>query len=84
MNEVIVQMRDKEGQGRYEFPGGQAEQYESLFCALKRGVTEETGLDIMEATGQDGYVLSDESRSKAGLSQLNVLGLTLFIRLLLR
>ena len=50
---VIVQWRNKIGEGCYEFPGGQLEEYESFYDALKREVKEETGLDIVQATGQD-------------------------------
>lgn len=60
-NEVIVQYRTKKGQECYEFPGGQVEEYESLFVALKREVKEETGLDIIEATGEDDYVKTDDN-----------------------
>lgn len=53
--EVIIQWRNKRGEECYEFPGGCVEECESFFSALKREVKEETGLDIVYATGQDKY-----------------------------
>lgn len=62
--EVVVQWRNKQGEGCYEFPGGRIEEFESFYDALKREVKEETGLDVTFATGQaeriqikDGWVL---------------------------
>ena len=53
--EVIVQWRDKRGEGCWEFPGGCIEPYESLYDAVKREVKEETGLTITAIKGEDGY-----------------------------
>jgi len=55
--EVIVQLSVKDQ--CYEFPGGQVEFCESFFDAVKREVKEETGLDVIEATGQDDYIKTD-------------------------
>jgi len=55
--EVIVQFHSK--RQHYEFPGGQVEFCESFFDAVKREVKEETGLDVIEATGQDNYIRTD-------------------------
>jgi ADP-ribose pyrophosphatase len=54
--EVVVQWRDKRGEGCYEFPGGRIEEFESFYDALKREVKEETGLDVVQATGQNERV----------------------------
>ena len=51
--EVVVQWRDKHSEGCYEFPGGRIEEFESFYDALKREVKEETGLDVVQATGQE-------------------------------
>lgn len=53
--EIIVQWRNKRGEGCWEFPGGSVEPYESLYDAVKREVKEETGLDITTITGEVGY-----------------------------
>lgn len=61
--EVIVQFRTKKEQECFEFPGGRINLFESFFDALKREVIEETGLDIIEATGQDTYIKTDSKYS---------------------
>jgi len=55
--EVIIQMDTKSQ--LYEFPGGQVEFCESFYDAVKREVKEETGLDIIDATGQDNHIITD-------------------------
>ena len=57
--EVVVQLSVREE--RYEFPGGQVEFCESFFDAVKREVKEETGLDVIEATGLDTYLTDGNS-----------------------
>lgn len=61
--EVIVQVSVRDQ--RYEFPGGQVEFCESFFDAVKREVKEETGLDIIEASGQDSYIKTDDDQDFA-------------------
>jgi 8-oxo-dGTP pyrophosphatase MutT (NUDIX family) len=62
--EVVIQWRNKPGEECWEFPGGRIEEYESFYDAVRREVKEETGLDVIYATGQteriqikDGWVL---------------------------
>ncbi|MCL2195722.1 MAG: NUDIX hydrolase [Oscillospiraceae bacterium] len=50
--EVIIQWRNKHGEGCYEFPSERIEAFESFYDALRREVKEETGLDLVHATGQ--------------------------------
>ena len=52
--EIIVQWRNKRGEGCWELPGGCIEPYESLYAALRREVKEETGLDIISIIGDSG------------------------------
>ena len=61
--EIIVQLSVKDQ--RYEFPGGQVEFCESFFDAVKREVKEETGLDVIEITGQDNYIKTDNASNFA-------------------
>ena len=56
--EVIVQFNTEDQ--AYEFPGGKIEFCESFFDAVKREVKEETGLDVIEATGQDNHIIIDD------------------------
>jgi len=56
--EVIVQFNTEDQV--YEFPGGKIEFCESFFDAVKREVKEETGLDVIEATGQDNHIIIDD------------------------
>jgi len=57
--EIIVQWRDKRGEGCWELPGGCIEPYESLYGAVKREVKEETGLDIIMINGESAYLQED-------------------------
>ena len=56
-----MQLRTKKGQEYYEFPGGQVEENESLFAALIREVKEETGLEVVSATGEDNYIKTENT-----------------------
>lgn len=51
--QIVVQWRDKRGEGCWEFPGGRIEPYESLYDTVRREVKEETGLDVTFITGED-------------------------------
>ena len=63
--DVLVQTRVKPGQlRRLEFPGGQVEEFESVLDALRREVSEETGLDLVEIEGQQTRVVADDRRSR--------------------
>ena len=58
--EVIVQWRNKQGEGCYEFPGGRINEFESFYDALRREVKEETGLDVTQITGRKDYMVNKE------------------------
>ena len=51
--EIIVQWRNKRGEGCWELPGGCIEPYEPLHAALRREILEETGLEITGIAGGD-------------------------------
>ena len=55
--EVVVQFNTEDQ--IHEFPGGKIEFCESFYDAVKREVKEETGLDVIEATGQDNHIIAD-------------------------
>jgi 8-oxo-dGTP diphosphatase len=56
--ELLLQIRSKPDEPeRWELPGGQIEPFESVFAALKREVSEETGLDLTFVHGTDDRVL---------------------------
>jgi len=63
--EIVVQLRTKQGQMYYEFPGGQVQAYESLFDAVCREVKEETGLDVTSVAGKDDCIYTEENRTFA-------------------
>jgi len=56
--QVVVQWRNKRGEGCYEFPGGRIEPFESFYDALVREVKEECGLDVVAIEGQDDSIHS--------------------------
>ena len=59
--EIVVQRGNQEGKEYYEFPGSLIKEFESFFDALKHGIKEETGLDIIEITGQENNIISDNN-----------------------
>jgi 8-oxo-dGTP diphosphatase len=55
--EVLLQVRSKPGEiERWEFPGGQIDPFESVFAALAREISEESGLTLTHVHGQDRHV----------------------------
>jgi 8-oxo-dGTP diphosphatase len=56
--EILLQTRSKPGEPeRLELPGGQIDPFESVHDALKREITEETGLRITEIHGDQSHRL---------------------------
>ena len=60
--EILIQERDRENEpDYYELPGGQINEFEAIFEALRREVKEETGLDLIEVEKEDLEIKSTGS-----------------------
>lgn len=53
ITEIVIQTRNKKNEQALELPGGRLELYEPILDGLKREVSEETGLTVVEVEGSE-------------------------------